>query len=109
MPLLTLADALLENASRFLGCYEDPRRENRSKCIDEIQSMFDPSRVDKGEAYCAKFVSNILNMTFPFLLKMPPLTSGWPRVLRLLCWHQSNRPQLQPVPNQACGSKMRVV
>lgn len=72
MPLLTLADALLENASRFLGCYEDPRRENRSKCIDEIQSMFDPSRVDKGEAYCAKFVSNILNMTFPFFLKMPP-------------------------------------
>lgn len=72
MPLLTLADALLDNASKFLGCYEDPARENRSKCIDEIQSMFDPSRVDKGEAYCAKFVSNILNLTFPFFLKLPP-------------------------------------
>jgi len=72
MPLLTLADALLNNASKFLGCYEDPRRENRSKCIDEIQSMFDPKRVDKGEAYCAKFVSNILNLTFPFFLKLPP-------------------------------------
>lgn len=72
MPLLTLADALLDNASKFLGCYEDPRRENRSKCIDEIQSMFDPSRVDKGDPYCAKFVSNILNLTFPFFLKLPP-------------------------------------
>lgn len=72
MTLLTLADALLNNASKFLGCYEDPRRENRSKCIDEIQSMFDPSKVDKGEAYCAKFVSNILNLTFPFFLKLPP-------------------------------------
>jgi len=81
MPLLTLADALLNNASKFLGCYENmkynPKTKkfegtNRSACIDEIQSMFDPSRVDKGEAYCAKFVSNILNLTFPFFLKLPP-------------------------------------
>jgi len=72
MPLLTLADALLSNASKFLGCYEDPKTPNRSSCIDEIQEMFDPSRVNKGEAYCAKFVSNILNLTFPFFLKLPP-------------------------------------
>jgi hypothetical protein len=81
MPLLTLADALLDNASKFLGCYEDmkynPKTKkfegtNRSACIDEIQSMFDPKRVDKGDAYCAKFVSNILNLTFPFFLKLPP-------------------------------------
>ena len=81
MTLLTLADALLNNASKFLGCYENmkynPKTKkfegtNRSACIDEIQSMFDPKRVDKGEAYCAKFVSNILNLTFPFFLKLPP-------------------------------------
>jgi hypothetical protein len=72
MATLTLADALINNASKFLGCYEDPKTPNRSGCIDEIQTIFDPKRVDKGEAYCAKFVSNILNMTFPFFLKLPP-------------------------------------
>jgi len=78
MPLLTLADALLSNASKFLGCYEDRRINeagvsvgtNRSSCIDEIQNAV--VSANKNDAYCAKFVSKILNLTFPFFLKMPP-------------------------------------
>jgi hypothetical protein len=78
MPLLTLADALLSNASKFLGCYEDRKINsegisvgtNRSKCIDEIQKAVVSAK--KDDAYCAKFVSKILNITFPFFLKLPP-------------------------------------
>lgn len=79
MPLLTLADALLDNASKFLGCYEDRVIDkktgqlvgsNRSACIDEIQKSV--VSANKDDAYCAKFVSKILNLTFPFFLKAPP-------------------------------------
>lgn len=90
MELINLAEALISNASKFLGCYEDPKKPNRSSCIDEIQKMFDPSRIDKGEAYCAKFVSNILNLTFPFFLKLPP-TLGSASTVQLMNKAEKNK------------------
>lgn len=68
----TLAEKIIHEASKHLGCYEEKTRKNRSSCVDYFSTF--NGEEPKNEAWCAKFVSTILNTSFPYFLKLPPFS-----------------------------------
>jgi hypothetical protein len=57
---MILTSAILKEAEKWLGCIETSS--NRSKCVDEIHTLFYDGWKGSADAWCAKFVYAITDV-----------------------------------------------